>query len=121
MILLIVLVLVLVVSIFGIIMLDYDYDFAAWIGAVISGFLLLIALITLPVIPYTIKAEMAELDAFKKTIQISRAQGLTEFERATITQDIAKWNETVALYQFHNDNWWDLWIPDFIDTVQLIK
>lgn len=51
-----------------------------------------------------------------------RARQLSDFERVSITRDIADFNKDLALLRYWNDTWMiDLWIDDVVEDIEPIE
>jgi len=69
---------------------------------------------------YFIKKSILKREAFRTTIDNARANG-TKLENATILKDIAEWNQWIVNEQIDNEFWFDVYTPDCVDTLTLLK
>ena len=69
---------------------------------------------------YSVKKRVAEREAFRVTLDNARANG-TELENATILKDVAEWNEWLVGVKMDNEFWYDMYIPNDVDTMTLLK
>ena len=83
-----------------------DYEVWPEVVSVLSGICLFIAVLCVPISLVIIKSEIQERKAFVITISNARLDELSDLERATITKDIAKWNQWLAKEQFFKKNIW---------------
>jgi hypothetical protein len=69
---------------------------------------------------YSCKQSMREREAFRKTLNEARKSG-EKLENATILKDLADWNKFVVSVQMDNEFWFDIYVPDAVDTMTLMK
>ena len=103
--------------------LDHNYDFVGSTAIVISlfaGIGLLIALICIPCERMGIRAEIEAYYAMQKTIENARENG-DELEKATLVNKLIELNQGLAKYSYYNRTVWDIWIPDEIEELELLK
>ncbi len=89
----------------------------------ISAFLLLVALICLPLNRMDVKQEIRHYEALKATIVESRNTSDVShgIERAAIITQVAEKNGWVKDMQYWNNSLFDIWIPDSVDTLSPLK
>lgn len=82
---------------------------------------LLASCISFPCGRYNSKQNIREINTLKQTLQTQREQGL-ELENAAVISEIIKTNTYINEEKRDNSKWyWDWFIVDEIDTVQLVK
>lgn len=101
---------IIIASFIGFVLIDgYDYEFFKGLCAVIlviSLIVLLINLIEVIIGPSHDRAFIRELQATQQTITEQRADSLTGYERATITNTIIEMNKELADRQYWaTSNW----------------
>lgn len=100
-----------------------NFDDSWWVAAMTSwvfgGLFLFILLIVIPIQRFDVKANIQEYEAFKKTVQISRLNELSEYERAAITKDVADWNQWIARAKYYNNTFWfGVYWPNEVDKLE---
>ena len=97
------------------------YDAIGFVAAMLCGVLLAAALIMLPLNYYNTIADIQEYKAFKETVEEARKTNISEIERAAILQDIAKWNQYTANAKYWNKSIFDIYIPDEVENLEMLK
>lgn len=87
----------------------------------VSGIVLIILLIGIPLNRRSVMVDIQKVEACRITVENARSNKYSDLERATILKEIISWNERIVATQYENKNIWDLWIPDEVDQVELIK
>lgn len=88
----------------------------------IGGFGLAVALITLPVINSSVKSEIREYYAIQSTVEVARnSESISDIERAALTTKIIEANQWVVTQQYWNGTIFDIWIPDEVMELELLK
>jgi hypothetical protein len=54
------------------------------------------------------------------TLNNARANG-TKLENATILKDVAEWNQWIVGVKMDNEFWYDMYIPDSVDTLTPLR
>jgi hypothetical protein len=88
---------------------------------VLSGFALFAALLVWPLNYYGTKEEIAEYHAIKATMQEARRGNTSEIERAALTNKIIETNQWVVNAQYWNKTIFDIYIPDEVEQLELLK
>ncbi len=88
----------------------------AFILVLITGTLICIALVALPINHYSINAEIKQFQATKTTYENARKNlDVPDIvEKAAIQIDIAKQNRWLANARYWNSTILDIWIPDAV-------
>jgi hypothetical protein len=115
------LILVIISLIVGIVLAKKSYDFED------LGVILIIVFSVVLLIQgifftnhYSCSKAMKKREAFRTTLNSARENG-SELEKATILKDLAEWNEWVVSVQTDNEFWYDIYVPDAVDTMTLMK
>lgn len=87
---------------------------------VISGMLLLIAVLTLLTHPMEVESDITRFLATEVTIEIARKAGV-DVENAAIQHKIIESNQWLAQEQYYNATIFDWWIPDEVDNLKPIR
>jgi hypothetical protein len=93
----------------------YDYEIAMMV-IIVVGFLLLFALVSLPLSYYTIQSNVAEFHSVEETVQ----HRLGSIESAAIEIKVVDSNKWLAGIQYWNKTLLDIWIPDQVDMLKPI-
>ena len=88
-----------------------DWGEGGFMVSIISGILLIVCLISIPLQRIDIESNIAEYLATKETIETARQKG-NNFENAALQQKIIDQNKWLASVQYYNSTIFDLWIPD---------
>jgi len=109
--------------ILGVIMLGRSYHPGiGWvILTAISGCTLFFALVAFPVSHSGARDLIIKYHAVKETINQSRQAEISDIERATLTNTIIAINTEIANYQYWNKTLFDIYIPDKIMELELLK
>lgn len=97
------------------------FDFAKFFASLIGGIALFFAIVTFPFIHMSYKAGIESYYAFEQTIEDARSQDISDYERVTLTKEVAEMNKWVKSSQYYNHTIFDWYIPDEIDELELIK
>ena len=88
----------------------------------ISGILLLVALISLPVNRLAVRADIARLQSVQQTLDQARGnKDISEFELAAIQKEIIEVNANLAECQYYNKTMFGLWYHDEIKDVKPVS
>ena len=97
---------------------DWDRDLVG-LGAMTSWVFLVIALLVLGTVRVSVSAEIAEYHAVKDSIQ--NARNGSDWEKAAMAHKIIETNKWLAENKWYNQSIFDVFIPDEIDTLELLK
>ncbi|WP_310876955.1 hypothetical protein [Priestia megaterium] len=98
-----------------------DLDVFTFIGAMLSGVCLVVALIILPIQYNSGKAEVERYKALKVTIEESRKSEISDIERAALTKKIADYNADIASVRYWNNTTFGIYIPDELAELEYLK
>jgi hypothetical protein len=102
---------------------DYDLEEVGVGGAYVLFFVLLFISASIPISHWDIQDQVKQIESIQATLDQQRDNpGLTEFERATLTQTIIDINAEIA--GRNNRNVWyrsKFWIPKEWDSVQFVE
>ena len=98
----------------GITVLSGTMSVVAWIGVIVTP----IVWMTTPV---SIKADIAEFQAVKASVENSRSADLSEYERVMVQNKVIEWNVWLARYQYANEHYLIECIPEEIMALEPIK
>lgn len=93
---------------------------AASIIGIVSGIILLISLIVLPVNRQSVYSTIKQYEAIEDTIKTARENG-NEIENAALTQSIISVNYTITNMKHWNETIFDVFIPDEIEELKTLK
>jgi len=93
----------------------------AWALEILGAVLLAIALICLPCILAMVHGEIQEYHATKYTIEQARQDGISELERAALTQKIIDTNAWLANCQYWNKTIVGIYVPDEVEKLKYLK
>lgn len=96
-------------------------DFAKFFAPLTAGVVICLALVVWPFIYMDYKAGIERYYAFEQTVNGARNQNISDYERVTLTKEIAEMNKWVKGSQYYNHTIFDWYIPDEIDKLELIK
>lgn len=82
---------------------------------------LIIAIVSIPFIRLSYKAEIGRYNAFKQSLENARLEDMSEAERATILIKIADWNMDIAKTRYWNRTIFGIYIPDEVTELEPIK
>lgn len=99
---------------------NYDMEVLTMIGSVVSGFLLFIAIITIPISRMEVKSEIRKFNQTISTIAIAR-KNAGEIERAALQHDIIEKNNWLQNQRYWNETIWDIYIPDKVMKLKFMK
>ncbi len=85
-----------------------------------AGFVLVVALILIPVKRMGVHAGIAEFEAMRTTQEESRAAG-DGLEGTAWRLEKAQANRKLASAQYWNTTLFDIWIPDAVETAEPLK
>lgn len=97
-----------------------NYDLNATVF-ILCAICLFIVLITLPLSHYEVKEFIAKYEVTQETLNVTRAVGGDDLERIAIQHKVIEINQTLAGYKYWNSTIFDIWIPDEIEELELIK
>lgn len=84
------------------------------------GILFVIALLFAVITKFETASLPEERDALQMSYEDSREY--SEFERLSITKDVAEFNRSLAKYKYWNDSWMiSSWINDDVEDIEPIK
>lgn len=89
------------------------------IGAAISAMLLGLSLLCCFVEHITTKGTINEIEVVRQAVEEAREKGVGE--QAGLILIKAETNKELILYKTYNDTIWDIWNPDEICELELIK
>lgn len=92
-----------------------------FILVIISGIILTLGVLLLPVSYYGTKSEIQEYYSVKQTIKEARQADTSEVERATVTQKIIETNQWLASAKYWNNSIFDIYYPDEIESLEPLK
>ena len=107
------------VFIIGCLLIKIDFD-GGVILTLLSGCFLVVALAGFPVEHIQTKAEIVEYEATRQTLESARKNG-NDWELAAIQTRVIESNRWLLKKQYYNSTIFDIWIPDAIDKVEIIK
>lgn len=87
----------------------YDWDGLqcfSWVVIVFSGVILIIELLCLIDLDRSFQKRIDEYNSIKQTIEYSRDNDLSEFERIQLIDKIFKINEEIASHKNYHDSFW---------------
>jgi hypothetical protein len=90
----------------------------AFISAGICAIGLFFALVLLPCIRYDIKAEIVAFNEVSASVERAREGKLDVVERAALTNTVIGWNIWLAKKQYRNAGFWNIYIPDEVDSLK---
>ena len=100
----------------------YKYDLLGALMVGTSVLFLFISLIIWPIHYYDVHAKIAEYHALKETVNQSRQDDISEFERVTLTNRIIENNTALARLKYWNETFmFDMYIPDEIMQLEPIR
>lgn len=110
-------------TILGVIMSERSYRFSTgwFILATISGCTLFFALVAMPVSHSDARKVIVKYYAAKETINQSRQAEISDIERATLTNALIVINTEIANYQYWNKALFDIYVPDKVMELELLK
>jgi hypothetical protein len=100
---------------------SYCFDIGWFVLALISGCILFIALVIFPINHIEARSFIIQYYAAKETINQSRQAEISDIERATLTNTITTINAEIANYQYWNKTIFDIYIPDEVMELELLK
>lgn len=100
---------------------QYELELLSIALSFVFGTAFFIAAVTIPISHYRFHKSVAQLEAFKQTVEASRKANPTDIERVAIMQQITEWNQQIAGAKYDNKGIRDLWIPDEIEEIEFIK
>lgn len=98
---------------------ESSYENRWFIGACIASIgavFLFVALIAIPLNHVEIRKRIAAFEATRATITASA--GVQRIENAALIQSIVEHNAWLAGVQYDNAHFFDIWVPDEIDTIE---
>jgi len=107
-------------TILGFVMSE-DFDVGWFVLAAISGCVLFIALVAFPVVHIEARSFIVKYHAVKETINQSRQAEISDIERAALTNTIIAINAEIADCQYWNKTIFDIYIPDKVMELELLK
>lgn len=114
-----------VLLVIAILYVEISGDEFGFIPVLFAIILLGIALIAIPINRMEVKSAMREYEATKETIKESRKSDtrndLSGVERAAIVTKLSKLNYWVKDQQYWNNSLFDIWIPDTVDGIEVLK
>ena len=99
---------------------DDLFEIAGVIVMVISGLMLFMALIAIPITHWETKGEIQQFRATESTIAQARAKG-EKIETAAFMLEIAKNNQWLANVQYWNKTIFGYAIPDEVETLKPLQ
>ena len=90
------------------------------IMSVISGMLLFIYLLLIPIEYYSTIGKIKQFENVRSTIEIAR-QDTGNIENAALKLEILKLNAWLTGLNYWNDTVFDIFIPDEVETVEYLK
>lgn len=118
---------VLVISVVAFILndkLDIDseaIDVASIVMGAIAVIILVVAMTLIPATRYEDRMKMASIESMRTTIKDQRAADISPLERVELTKEILAMNKWIAETKYANNTSQDIFHPDEVDNVQLIK
>lgn len=94
-------------------------DAPQMLGALISGIVLFIALVCIPLYRAQAYDQLAQRDALQATYNELRSH--PSYEMATVGQDIAEWNAWLASAQYWHRTQWAWYWPEEVMSAKPIK
>lgn len=104
----------------GVYLLKETYNDDLGVLIIIISAIILLAQASLMTSQYRAKVKMKEREAFRTTLSEARKNG-SELENATILLRLAEWNEWTVKVKSDNEFWFDIYLPDAVDTMTLMK
>ena len=101
-----------------------EYDTLHLVGvivSIVSGAILLVALIILPIQYHSTKAEVDRYYALKDTIEKAREEGASEIERAALIQEIAEYNKDLASVKYWNVTTFGIYYYDGLAELEYLE
>ena len=95
-------------------------DMTGTIMLAIGVILLIVALIAIPLRRISVMAGIERYKALQETLDNAREYG-NEYEKATVVNSIIGMNKDIREKQYWNKTIFDIFIPDEIDKLELIK
>ena len=118
---------ILVISVVAFILndkLDIDseaIDVASIVMGAIAVIILVVAMTLIPATRYEDRMKMASIESMRTTIKDQRAADISPLERVELTKEILAMNKWIAETKYANNTSQDIFHPDEVDNVQLIK
>lgn len=100
---------------------SYRVDGVGFFLCFISIFVLIVALISLPISRIGYKTQVIEYREFIETIKEARLDDIDNIERTNITIKIAEWNGWLAKSRYKNETILDWYVPDKIMELEPIR
>ncbi|WP_368900777.1 hypothetical protein [Oceanobacillus oncorhynchi] len=115
-----------ILTVIGLIIIRYssyisNWDTVGFFITMISGVLLAISLIVLPLNYYGTKAEVDRYNALQETIENSRSGDMSDIERAALTSEIADYNKDLASIKYWNNTIFDIYIYDGLAELEFLE
>ena len=100
---------------------SHRFDLFGFVLCFISIFILVVALICLPILRFDYKAQAIAYKDFVETIENARLEDENDIERASVTVKIAEWNSWLAEVKYINETILDWYVPDKIIELEPIR
>lgn len=111
-------------ALLGLTILGYkrlDGSFGWCLISAASGVFLFFALVMWPVSYYGTKSGIVQYHALVETIEQSRQSEISDIERAALTIKIFEANMQIASCQYWNKTIFDIYIPDEVMELKMLK
>jgi len=112
--------LIVVIALGAVLIQTVNYDILGGLLALTGGVLLFIALIGLVISPLSIKAGIEKYETTRQTIERARENG-NSLEQAALQHKIIECNQWLAGHIYWNDSLFDIWIPDEVTQLELLR
>jgi len=96
------------------------FEIIGFLVTFISSVFFLVAILFFPIHIYDVHAQIQAYHATVSTIEAARLNGV-DIEDAAMQHKIIEINRDIAKLQYYNETIFDIWIPDEVMDLQLIK
>jgi len=105
---------------------DCNYGLSTGSGAgtaitIFFGSVLVVLLIAFPIERMKAKRLMREVATTQETIDEARKDSFGNVERMALTRDMISLNKEIANAKYWNNTVWDIWIPDYVEQIEMLK
>ncbi|MBT7930169.1 hypothetical protein HN682_09690 [Candidatus Peregrinibacteria bacterium] len=101
---------------------DCNYGMGVGLGiTIVSGFVLVILVIAFPMERMEAKRLMRNVATTQETIDEARKDSFGNVERMALTRDMISLNKEIVNAKYWNTTVWDIWIPDYVEQIEMLK
>lgn len=101
--------------------LQDDWDMVGSATCLLSSIATVILTIILAISHGTANSTIVQYNTIKETIEASRQEDTSDFERAALTQKIMEVNQEIASYKYWNGTIFHLMVPDRLTELEPLK